>query len=120
MGPPRRGVQDIRTYAGRSTSPGSNQKRFARLSALEMERVRRMHEYETAQARADIARERVQKLAAEINEIVREVSGHRESQATGAKGGAMIDPERVAIKHAYGVTGRAVKQACTETKEPAE
>lgn len=112
MPPSRRGVQDIRTYAGRATAPGSKHRTYVRLSTLEMERTRRQHEYETAQARADIARERVQKLETEINELVASLNG----DVVPAKPAQMVDPKPGSVSHAYGVKRAARVRAATQEK----
>ena len=113
MPPARRGIQDIRTYAGRSTAPGASHKNYIRLSTLEMERTRRQHEYEAAQARADIAKERVAKLEAEIAQIVGSLGGSRP-----IKPQQMIEPTRGALDHAYGVS--RVKRAAKQTQPEKE
>ena len=100
MPPARKGLQDIRTHAGRSTAPGSSHRTYIRLSTLEMERTRRQQEFEAAQARADAAKARVQRLEAEIAEIV-------EAIRTGAPpptSDPMPDPHLISVKHAYGVS----------------
>lgn len=104
----RRGIQDIRTYAGRATAPGSNHKKYVRLSTLELERTRRQHEYDTAQARADIAKERVAKLEAEIAEIMGAVAGPSDGVPPPPAAGRGLDPGRVSVKHTYGVSRASV------------
>ncbi len=71
MAPPsrRRGIQDIRTMAGRPSTPGSNHRAYMRLATLEMERMRREQEYRVAAERADAALNRVNKLQSEIRDI---------------------------------------------------
>ena len=66
----RRGLQDIRTMAGRVSSPGGKQRLFMRLATLELERVRREQEYQVASQRARLALERVQKLQGEIDQLI--------------------------------------------------
>ncbi|MEM1072581.1 MAG: hypothetical protein AAGH71_07155 [Planctomycetota bacterium] len=101
----RRGAQDIKSYAGRDTSPGSEHKKFIRLSTLEMERVRRRHEYDAAKARADLALARVRALEEEIDEIIAAVHGRsqREERPT-----SVVHEEHVEVKHTYGVRSAVV------------
>lgn len=72
---PRRGLQDIRTSAGRPTSPGSNQRIYMRLCTLEMERARRAQEYRIASERAAVAKSRVDRLQAEIEDLIGMLGG---------------------------------------------
>ena len=65
----RKGIQDIRTIAGRPTTPGSNHRVYMRLATLEMERMRREQEYRVAAERAEAALNRVNKLQSEIRSI---------------------------------------------------
>jgi plasmid stabilization system protein ParE len=116
MPPTRKGLQDIRTHAGRSTAPGSSHRTYIRLSTLEMERTRRQQEFEAAQARADAAKARVQRLEAEIAEIVAAISN-----------GTPVPPPRelpnphlISVKHAYGVSRRVPEtDAAANEKENA-
>lgn len=100
MPPARKGLQDIKTHAGRPTAPGSNHRTYIRLSTLEMERMRRQQEFEAAQARADAARSRVERLDAEIAELIALIA-----RATGTRGPAPKaeqPPPAGAIAHSYG------------------
>jgi len=65
----RRGLQDIRTNAGRVTAPGNNQRAYMRLCTLEMERQRRQHEHAIAAQQAATAKERLDKLEREMAEL---------------------------------------------------
>jgi hypothetical protein len=112
MPPSRRGVQDIRTYAGRATAPGSTHRTYIRLSTLEMERTRRQHEFDTAQARADLAWERVRKLEAEIAELIASLGG----RVNAVKPAQMVDPKPGSLNHAYGVKRAARVRAATQRK----
>ncbi|GAB4552482.1 MAG: hypothetical protein Tsb0013_14770 [Phycisphaerales bacterium] len=78
----RRGLQDIRTMAGRISGSGGKQRMFMRLATLELERVRREQEYQAASHRARLAWERVQKLQAEIDQIISS-TGHSSAQGEG-------------------------------------
>ncbi len=75
-------------------------KKYIRLSTLEMERMRRQQEFTAAQARADIARARVQKLDAEIAEILA-TAPH--AQPAGERRNATTPHELLEMKHSYGV-----------------
>ncbi|MEL6499005.1 MAG: hypothetical protein AAF937_01775 [Planctomycetota bacterium] len=99
--PARRGLQDIRSYAGRDTSPGAEHKKYVRLSVLEMERARRQHEYEAARSRADMALARVQRLEGEIAEIIDAVRGVSGTAAAECDSNGEVH-RRVEVKHTYG------------------
>ncbi|MEO0512556.1 MAG: hypothetical protein AAF108_06620 [Planctomycetota bacterium] len=114
----RKGLQDIKTSAGRVTSPGPTYKPYIRLSVLEMERVRRNQEAEIFQAKADAARSRVDRLDSEIAEIVRNIASPHATNRDHAQGSDTLhEPGLVAIKHAYGVT-RSKKAAVPLAAEP--
>ncbi len=96
--PSRRGVQDIRTVAGRVTSPGDAHKRYLRLCTLEMERSRREQERRVAQQRADVARSRIVQLESEIVEILQTIETPSASAVHAEASAASLDH----ITHTYG------------------
>jgi len=101
----RRGVQDIKSHAGRPTSPGAQHRLYIRLSTLEMERSRREQEYETARARAELARSRVARLEEEIRELVTQISGRHLAPAHAAR--PVDEPaEPSSVHHTYGASRR--------------
>ena len=71
----KRGVQDIRTMAGRVGHGGQRHKAYLRLCTLEMERVRREQEYTSASARAKTARARMDMLDSEISALLSQFGG---------------------------------------------
>ena len=105
--PSRKGVQDIRTVAGRSTSPGSTHKRYLRLCTLEMERSRREQERRVAQERADVAKSRVDQLESEIFEILQTI----ETPSVSAVHAEAIDTTADHVTHSYGA--RAPRKEAT-------
>jgi hypothetical protein len=80
----RRGLQDIRTNAGRVTTPGGKQRAYLRLCTLEMERQRRDQEHRAAAQQARIAAERVAKLQREMDEIIATLSPQQQHAARNA------------------------------------
>lgn len=106
--PPRRGLQDIRTLAGRPSGPNQNQRLFMRLCTLEMERERREQEYRVSSERARIAGERVSKLNTEINDILAKIGGDRSA-------GGVVEPkpDTGVSRHTYGPRRRAVRKDTT-------
>lgn len=93
----RRGLQDIRTVAGRATSPGAKQRDYLRLCTLEMERARREQEYTVAHDRAEAAKRRVDRLQTEINEMIAKIGG-----PPAAKAEPVIADESIVLEHKYG------------------
>ncbi|MEM7621575.1 MAG: hypothetical protein AAF235_00040 [Planctomycetota bacterium] len=111
----RKGVQDIKSHAGRPTSPGAEHRLYIRLSTLEMERSRREQEFEGASARAELARSRVVRLEQEIQELVAKIS-ERYRVAPAAAVTERIESDAQHMHHTYGAvprSGSAAKGATT-------
>jgi len=68
-----RGLQNIRTYSGRSDQVSEPYKDFLRIGALEMEKARRAKERESAMLRVKVIDERFRDIDAEKAEILKEL-----------------------------------------------
>lgn len=65
-----RGVQDIRTHAGKVDRSSSSYMVFMKITALEMERTRKLHERDSAVARLRILDERIQEIEREKADLL--------------------------------------------------
>ena len=72
---PSRGLNDLRTLAGRSDMQIPAHKAYLRISFLELERARRMQEIRTARARFDTIEGRFREIDAEISGILGSLNG---------------------------------------------
>jgi hypothetical protein len=72
---PSRGLNDLRTLAGRSDTQIPAHKAYLRISFLELERARRMQEIRTARARFDTIEGRFREIDAEISDILGSLNG---------------------------------------------
>ncbi|MEM7629575.1 MAG: hypothetical protein AAF995_01000 [Planctomycetota bacterium] len=93
----RRGLQDIRTLAGRPSGPGQQQRLFMRLCTLEIERARQAEGKRVAAQRAQVAAERLDKLDTEITEILEQIGQRR-----GVSGAVEPKPQGAGMVHRYG------------------
>ncbi len=72
---PSRGLNDLRTLAGRSDTQIPAHKAYLRISFLELERARRMQEIRTARARFDTIEGRFREIDTEISGILGSLNG---------------------------------------------
>ncbi len=72
---PSRGLNDLRTLAGRSDTQIPAHKAYLRISFLELERARRMQEIRTARARFDAIEGRFREIDTEISDILGSLDG---------------------------------------------
>jgi hypothetical protein len=125
MPQPRRTLQDIKTLAGRKTTPGDNQAAYLRMCTLEMERRRRSHEYKLAADRAEVAKRRVDQLTEQIRELMQSVSTSVGLETVDADAPRRSAPEpgyksEIIVEHRYGAGrgGRPRKASITQTTNP--
>lgn len=69
-----RGVQSIRTHSNRAESQFSPYKAFMKLTALEMEKVRRNKEKDSALARLEALRTRFREIEAEKADLLKQLA----------------------------------------------
>lgn len=78
-----RGVQHLRTMAGRSDQSGKPYQAYFRIGALEMEKARKAKERESAMARVNNIDDRCHEIEAEKKALLKIVSA--DNQAEGQK-----------------------------------
>lgn len=81
-----KGVQNIRTHAGRADRSGQPYQAYFRIGALEMEMARRTKERESAMARVNNIDARVREIEAEKNALLKIVAADQHKLLSGRHG----------------------------------
>jgi hypothetical protein len=88
---PRRGVQDIRTMTERISDTDNPQRKYLALAMLELERVRRKQEKQSARQRVANIDQRLADITAEQTELLAAAEAELETSAPAEQRGQAAD-----------------------------